>query len=41
MDLYAVNYQRTLKNKIKELVKKNSKKEYRSIGWRRSHSPFF
>jgi hypothetical protein len=26
--LYAVNYQRTLKNKIKELVKKNSKKEY-------------
>jgi len=41
MVLYAVNYQRTLKNRIKEVVKKNSKKEYRSIGWRRSHSPFF
>ena len=26
--LYAVTYQRTLKNKIKELVKKHSKKEY-------------
>jgi len=26
--LYAVNYQRTLKNKVKELVKKHSKKEY-------------
>jgi hypothetical protein len=26
--LYAVNYQRTLKNKIKDLVKKHSTKEY-------------
>jgi len=26
--IYGVNYQRTLKNKIKELVKKHSKQEY-------------